>query len=46
MRTYCIAQGTLLNAFDLDGKEIQNRRDIFIHIADSFYLTVESNTTL
>ena len=46
MRTYCIAQGTLLDAFDLDGKEIQKRGDIFIHIADSLYLTVESSTTL
>ena len=37
MRTYCIAQGTLfMLCDDLNGKEIQKRRDICICIADSF----------
>ena len=47
MRTCCTAQGTLLNALcDLNGKEIQERGDICIHIADSFCCTVETNTIL
>ena len=35
MRTYCSAQGTLL--------EIQKRGDICICIADSLYCTAETN---
>ena len=31
---------------DLNGKEIQKRGDMCIHIADSFHCTVETNTTL
>ena len=45
MRTYCIAQGTLLSG-DLNGKEIQKRGDICIRIADSLCRTAETNTTL
>ena len=42
MRTYYIAQGTLLNALcDQNGKEIQKREDICIHAADSPCCTVE-----
>ena len=36
MRTYCIVQGTLLRLYsDLNGKEIQKRGNICIHIIDS-----------
>ena len=32
MRTYYLAQGTLLNALcDVNGKEIQKREDIYIY---------------
>ena len=47
MRTYCIAQGTLLNARgDLSGMEIQKRGDIYIRTEDSFCCMVETSTTL
>ena len=47
MRAHCIAQGTLLNAlWWYNWKEIQNRGDICKHRANSFYCTVEANTTL
>ena len=47
MRTYCIAQGTLLMLCgDLNGKEIQKRGDIGIYIADSLCCTAETNTPL
>ena len=40
------AQETLLNACgDLIGKEIQGE-DICLHLADSFFCTVETNKTL
>ena len=45
MRTDCIAQGTLLCG-DLNGKEIQGRGDICIHVADALCCTAETNTTL
>ena len=46
MITYCIAQGTLLNAQgDLSGMEIQKRGDICIRTADSFRCMVETITT-
>ena len=40
--------GELSSVFggDLEGKEIQNRGDIWIRIADSLCCTVESNTAL
>ena len=46
MRTYYITQGTLLSALcDLNGKEIQKRRDTHTHThthrVDSLYSTVE-----
>ena len=43
-----IAQGTQYLRFcgDLNGKEIQVRGDIRIHIADSLCCTAETNTTL
>ena len=45
MRTYCVAQGTLLSdPCDLNGKEIQKRRDLCMHITDSLFCTVETNT--
>ena len=55
--TLCIKQITSKNLLyssgnysvlcgDLDGKEIQRRRDICIHIADSLCCTVETNITL
>ena len=31
---------------DLDGKEVQKGGDICIHMADSFFCTVKTNTTL
>ena len=47
MRTYCIAQGTLLSALcDLNEQEIQKRGDICTHIADSLCCTVKTNTIL
>ena len=43
MRTYCIAQGTLLNALcDLNGKEIRGRRGMCAHMADSISCTAET----
>ena len=44
MRTFCIAQGTLLNA--LDGKEVLKGGDMCMCKADSFCYTSETNTTL
>ena len=47
MRTYCIAQGTLLNALWWSKWEGNPERgDICISIADSLFCTVETNTTL
>ena len=53
MRTYCVAQGTLLSGLcDLNGKEIQGRGNICIRTADSLCCTVNVqwstaiNTTL
>ena len=47
MRTYCIAQGTLLNDHgNLNGKEVQKEEDICICTVDSLYYTVETYTTL
>ena len=44
MRTYCIAQGTLLNALcDLNGKEIQGGGGICVRMAGSIYCTAETN---
>ena len=46
MRTYCIAQGTLLDALgDLSGMEIQKRGDTGMCIADSLCCMVETSTT-
>ena len=45
MRTDCVTQGTLLCG-DLNEKEIQERGDICICIADSLCYTAETNTTL
>ena len=46
MRTYCIAQGPLYSVLcgDPNGKEIQKRGDICIHITNSLCCTVETNT--
>ena len=47
MRTYCIAEGTLLSAIQwpkLEGNP--EKRSICIPIADSLCCTVENNTTL
>ena len=47
MRTYSIAQGTLLNPRgDLNGKEVQKGGDICKCMAESLCSTVETNTTL
>ena len=47
MKTYCTAQGILLNALcDLNGKEIQKGGDICTGITDSLCCTAETNTTL
>ena len=44
MRTYSTTQGTLLDALgDLNGKEIQKRGDICIHIANSLCCLAENN---
>ena len=45
MRTYCITQGTILNAlWDLNGKEIQKKKAyIYIGIADSLCCALETN---
>ena len=41
MRTYCIAQGTLLSTlWSPNGKEIQKRGDICVLTADSLPYTV------
>ena len=42
MRTYCIAQGTLLNG--LNRKEVQKGSNICVCVADSFCPAVETNT--
>ena len=42
MRTYCVAQGTLLSASNLNGKELQ-KRQVYVYIADSICCTVETN---
>ena len=43
MRTYRIAQGTLLNALcDLNGKEIQKIVDICIYMTDSLCCTARN----
>ena len=44
MKTDCIAEGTILS--DLNGKKIQGRGDICIHVIDSLCCTAETNTTL
>ena len=47
MRTYCTAQGTLLNGLRWPKwEENKKRGDICIHIADSLCHTVETNATL
>ena len=48
MRTYCIAQGTLLKAkCDLNGKEVQMREGVYVYVwLDPCCCTVENNTTL
>ena len=47
MRPYCIQRELYSVLFvDLNGKEIQKREDICIHIADSHCCTAETNTTL
>ena len=47
MRTYCRAQGTLLNDHgSLNGKEVQKEGDTCICTVDSFCYTVETYTTL
>ena len=46
MRPYCIHRELYSVLFgDLNGKEIQKREDICIHIADSLCCTAESNNT-
>ena len=52
--TCCIVQGAQLGAVVTQmggmeaggGKEVQEGEDICIHIADLFYCTAETNTTL
>ena len=47
MRTYCVAQGTLLRPCgNLNGKEIQSRGNIGICITDPLCCTAETNTAL
>ena len=46
MRTYCIAQGTLLNALWCPKWEGNPKRRGYIHRADSFCCAAETNTTL
>ena len=48
MGTYYIAKGTLCSVLcsNLNGKEIQKREDICIHIADALCCTAGTNTTL
>ena len=47
MRTDYIAQRTLsVLCGNLNGKEIQGRGGICIHVADSLCCTAETNTTL
>ena len=47
MRTYYIAQELYaVLCGDLNGKEIQKRGGICVHIADSLCCTVETNRTL
>ena len=49
MRTYCIAQGTLLNALVMvymGEKNPENTMDICIRINNSFCYMVENNTLL
>ena len=47
MRPYCIHRELYSVLFgDLNGKEIQKREDICIHIAVLLCCTAESNTTL
>ena len=38
MRTYYIAQGTLIMTGDLNGKEIQKKRDICVYIYIYIYI--------
>ena len=42
MKTYCRAQGTLLNG--LNGKEVQKGSDVCVCVSDSFCCAVEANT--
>ena len=45
MRTYCVAQGTLLSAlWGPKWERIQKRGDICVHRADSLCCTLETNT--
>ena len=44
MKTYCIAQRTLMHCGDLNGKEVQKRGDMYVCIADSLCYTTETNT--
>ena len=52
MRTSCIAQGTLLSAlwwpkWEEIKKKTKNKKQVMcIHIDDSLYCTIETNTTL
>ena len=48
MRTYCIEKGTLFPVLcgNLNGKEIQKREDVCIHIADALCCAVGTNTVL
>ena len=47
MRAYCRAEElSSMLCGDLNGKEIQNRGDVYTHTADSFCCIVETNTTL
>ena len=48
MKTYCIAQGTRLNALcDLNGEEVQKEGVyVYVWLTDSFCCTGETNATL
>ena len=46
MGTYGTAQGTLALCGDLNGKEIQKRKDICTCVGDPLCCTAETNTAL
>ena len=48
MRTYCIAQDILylIQCGDLNGKEAQRGREIYMWMAGSFCCIVETNNTV